>query len=60
VIGTTEGMLEIFNLSSAACVASVKAHDGAIWAIAITPDMQVKFFARTLCIFAEQVFPVSC
>ncbi|KAI9189314.1 beta transducin [Blastocladiella emersonii ATCC 22665] len=38
LVGTKSGELQIFSLASSALVESIKAHDSAIWSIALCPD----------------------
>lgn len=38
VVGTKSGELELFDVASAAILDSVKAHEGAIWALQVHPD----------------------
>ncbi|GAM17446.1 hypothetical protein SAMD00019534_006210, partial [Acytostelium subglobosum LB1] len=40
VVGTKTGTLEVFELASAEHVASIQAHSGAIWSLALTPDLR--------------------
>ena len=38
VIGTKAGTLELFDIPSATCIATIPAHNGAVWSIALTAD----------------------
>ncbi|EFA80214.1 WD40 repeat-containing protein [Heterostelium album PN500] len=38
IVGTKSGTLEVFELASAEHVATVQAHEGALWSMALTPD----------------------
>eukprot|EP01028_Stygiella_incarcerata_P000409 TRINITY_DN104_c0_g1_i1.p1 TRINITY_DN104_c0_g1~~TRINITY_DN104_c0_g1_i1.p1 ORF type:complete len:969 (-),score=295.10 TRINITY_DN104_c0_g1_i1:144-3050(-) len=38
LVGTKTGEIEIHDLSAATLVESVKAHDGAVWSMSLTPD----------------------
>lgn len=40
VIGTKEGHLELYGLSSSSCLQSIVAHSGPVWSIAIRPDLR--------------------
>ena len=38
VVGTKSGDLELFDVASATMIDTVKAHDGAVWALHVHPD----------------------
>ncbi|EGC28588.1 hypothetical protein DICPUDRAFT_159968 [Dictyostelium purpureum] len=40
IVGTKTGSIEVFELASANKVASIKAHEGSVWSIALTPDLR--------------------
>ncbi|KAN0008887.1 hypothetical protein ACTFIU_009553 [Dictyostelium citrinum] len=40
IVGTKTGTIEVFELASAARVASIKAHEGSVWSLILTPDLR--------------------
>ena len=38
VVGTKAGTLELYDIPSGVCVATIEAHTGAVWSIALTAD----------------------
>eukprot|EP01132_Coremiostelium_polycephalum_P000632 gene632-783_t len=40
IVGTKKGSIEIFELSSREMVASIQAHKGSVWTLALTPDQR--------------------
>ncbi|ODV89955.1 hypothetical protein CANCADRAFT_31064 [Tortispora caseinolytica NRRL Y-17796] len=38
VIGTKEGTISLYDIASSSIVSSVKAHDGAVWSMHLSPD----------------------
>ncbi|KAK5584824.1 hypothetical protein RB653_006441 [Dictyostelium firmibasis] len=40
IVGTKTGTIEVFELASAARVSSIKAHEGSVWSLVLTPDLR--------------------
>ncbi|KYQ90125.1 WD40 repeat-containing protein [Tieghemostelium lacteum] len=40
LVGTKRGTIEIFELSSSEHIGTIKAHEGSVWSIALTPDQR--------------------
>jgi len=38
VVGTKGGTLELYDIPSATCLATIDAHSGAVWSVALTAD----------------------
>lgn len=38
VVGTKGGTLELYDIPSATCLATIEAHSGAVWSVALTAD----------------------
>lgn len=67
IVGTKEGNLELYELASASCIESAKAHEGAIWSLDVRPDKvgfvtggadkEIKFW--TLELVPDERNPVS-
>ena len=38
VVGTKAGEIQLFDLPSATCIATIAAHAGAVWSLVLTPD----------------------